>query len=292
MRKFAAMLITALLCAALLCGCAPGVVDVYKYEDAQLYTPGGTELDGGVSSLDIDWLSGEVLIERHAGQGIIVAEESDAPLSEELQLHWRLNDGRLCVRYIRSGAQSNGFLNKRLRVSLPEGLALEEIAVNGVSAAVRAESLAAGRVEINSVSGGVRLLDCAVADSLALRSTSGGLEARLTGRVETAALNSVSGPVSLEAGGVGAFEAHTTSGGITLSAGEAPASLEAGSVSGGVRLILPVGAGFTLRYGSVSGNLSSALPLSAAEGGLVCGDGVAAYSVSTTSGGLVIEARE
>lgn len=80
------------------------------------------------------------------------------------------------------------------------------------------------------------------------------------------------------------MEIALVSGDVSLTA-EAN-NLKVKTVSGNVALTLPRNAGCTLRFSSISGDFTSALPISASGKKYLLGDGQSAFSIDTTSGDL------
>ena len=100
-----------------------------------------------------------------------------------------------------------------------------------------------------------------VCGELAFRSASGDLE----GRNVTAAVlaQTSSGDVSLS-GDICALKAASASGDLELDTQSFPQSLELSTKSGDCTVHIPDNDGFVLRYSTVSGELSSSFPLTAA----------------------------
>ena len=82
------------------------------------------------------------------------------------------------------------------------------------------------------------------------------------------------------------MEIALVSGDVSLTA-EAN-NLKVKTVSGNVALTLPRNAGCTLRFSSISGDFTSALPISASGKTYLLGDGQSEFSIDTTSGDLDI----
>lgn len=80
------------------------------------------------------------------------------------------------------------------------------------------------------------------------------------------------------------MEIALVSGDVSLTA-EAN-NLKVKTVSGNVALTLPRNAGCTLRFSSISGDFTSALPISASGKTYLLGDGQSEFSIDTTSGDL------
>ena len=54
-----------------------------NFANADQYTAGDTEISSAVENLDIEWTSGAVNLEYHAGSGVTVSETANRTLSED-----------------------------------------------------------------------------------------------------------------------------------------------------------------------------------------------------------------
>lgn len=157
-----------------------------------------------------------------------------------------------------------------LNVQVPRGVSLE---VNVVSAPLSIDGLDGGAIEVNSVSGRVRIN--ARTPSLQVDSVSGSIEQ--AGEARTANLQTVSGDILAPALGdeaslqtvSGQVQAHgaqwrkfklsTVSGDVDVTGGlAADGSLDIDSMSGDVQLTLPADVSTTIHASSFSGDLRSA----------------------------------
>ena len=127
-----------------------------NFANADQYTAGDTEISSAVENLDIEWTSGAVNLEYHAGSGVTVSETANRTLSEDEKLRWWMDGNTLRVRYCKSGLNIHFNLNKVLTVSLPEGTALKKSNIDVTSADVNVPKLAADEVRFDSTSGNVK----------------------------------------------------------------------------------------------------------------------------------------
>ena len=93
MKKLVTLLLLCTMAAAL-CGCSGGMV----YSDAEKYTAGGAELSGAVERLEIDWVSGSVVIRYHDEDTVLIEESTMAAQSAESLVHWWLDGTTLRVK--------------------------------------------------------------------------------------------------------------------------------------------------------------------------------------------------
>lgn len=140
-------------------------------------------------------------------------------------------------------------------------LEADNVSIKTTSGDIELDSLEISRrLEVNTASGDLSLTG-GVCGELAFRSASGDLE----GRNVTAAVlaQTSSGDVSLS-GDIRALKAASASGDLELDTQSFPRSLELSTKSGDCAVHIPDNDGFVLRYSTVSGELSSSFPLTAA----------------------------
>ncbi len=294
------------------------------YANAQAYTAGGTTLTDLPRSLEIDWLDGRVRIAWHAEQTVEIRETSRKPIPGNLEVRWWMDGETLRIRYAQSGASTfMKDLDKELTVTLPEGLALQNVRISGTSADVDIPSLTADSLRLDSTSGDIRFT--AAAGQAAVDTTSGGVQGTVTGaskigisttsggiglvqngRTDSISLHSTSGGVALQMEDAGDAVVSTTSGGIavqadsvdrlrlTTTSGGAAVQLAAfrdlaiDCTSGDVTAALPAEPGFSGKISTTSGSVTCDLPLSCDGNTYSCGDGSGKISINTTSGNVRI----
>ncbi len=235
------------------------------YEDSDKYAAGDATISEPVRNLDLVWISGGVKIAYHPENTILLSESANRSLSEENSMRWYLDGDTLRIRYAASG-KLNFFnfrnVNKQLTLTLPEDFRGQRIQFDLTSANLTAPFLATQEMEITLVSGDVSLT--AEANHL---------------KVET-----VSGKQRLNVSVAKGLELSS----VSLTIPQLPETCAIETVSGDVALTLPRNAGCTLRFSSISGDLTSALPISASDKKYMLGDGQSEFSIDTTSGDLDI----
>jgi DUF4097 and DUF4098 domain-containing protein YvlB len=214
-------------------------------------------------------------------------------------------DGVVRVRADQSGCLWLCWSDVRYRVSLPAG---DAVTVRTTSGDVRVAG--AGATTVTTVSGDVRLAD--LHGPLSVVTTSGDVEQErsttqpaevrttsgditLDGVSGAVAARSISGDITIRGGRDATLTAETTSGDIRYEGSLALAGdNRISTVSGGVTLRLPEESGFTLRGRTVSGEISSELPLQNEQRGRgllsgTAGAGGPSLQIETTSGDVQIE---
>lgn len=305
---FVAALAVMALLAVILVGCGSRLTMTYANE--KQYSAGSGEVPASVRELDVDWSSGAVRVETHAGSTVRIAEHSSRSLPEELQVHWWLDGATLRIRFCASGQRLSlpDTAKKELTVSLPQELALESLTVDTAAADVTVAeayadvlrvstasgdmelSCAAKQIELNSASGSMALLASGSCESLAAHSASGRIKAGLDS-VEMLKCGSASGSIEIDAAAADFVYAESTSGKIVLALDKLAHEGKVDSTSGKVTLQLPQDAGFTAKIRSNSGELHSDFAMKYDGESYVCGDGRTMLTIETTSGDIALRSR-
>ncbi len=171
-------------------------------------------------------------------------------------------------------------------VKVPRGCSLK---VRGVSNSVVVQGLT-GDFDFNTVSGDLTLRD--LTGPLRINSVSGDVSgAGVSGALR---VDTVSGNVKLDSSNLTSVSAKTVSGNLSLQTTLADGSYKFNSVSGDVRVSLPADARCSAELHTISGNLSSAFPVSSTSRGpasqtlTVQGGGVK-VSLDSVSGDLRLD---
>ena len=227
-----------------------GNLKTYKYADSDEYVAGGTHISDAVKDIEINWVAGKVNIVTYDGDDIVLSEESNRTISEKNKMRWQLDGKTLRVQYAQSGLFRVNNISKDLTVKLPKSLSLDDVDITVVSASVDAEILDADKLKIVTVSGAVT--------------------------VDGERINEV--------------KADAVSGSMLLRFERAPEKIDAESVSGNVKIVLPEDAGFKAEFDSVSGSMNSAFSMDrTGDDEYTCGDERCEIDVDTVSGGLVLD---
>lgn len=245
MKKSTVILLLIAVC-LLLCCCS---VNSYRYADSRRYTAGGANVNGRVESIDLSWIDGSVTVAYHKGDDVRLSEQCSRRLDREDELHWWLDGNTLYVKYAESGVRLAANLNKHLTVLLPEGMTLDKLMINTVSAEVDAEEITADMVDINTVSGDVK------ADVERVKS----------------------------------MKVNTVSGGVTLRFDREAEKLGVNTVSGNVEIALPANADVTATVETVSGNVNGDLPMIRDGNDYTLGNGRYDINVDTVSGNVRVD---
>jgi len=222
-------------------GCSFGLNAVIRYDNAEKYTASANGTLDSVSSLDVEWLSGRVLISSHNGENVVFSEERPGGETNDdyMLRYWLDETNTLRIRFAKSGTRIKNNYKKDLTILLPLHTELQSFQLETVSADANIVSVWANDCEIETVSGDV---SCRYA------------------HIEWKAnFQSVSGDVVIEDTEIScATEIETVSGDILTKFKTLPPTLSAETVSGDIKFCFP-DTGFTVTYSTVSGNFYTEL---------------------------------
>lgn len=328
MRKITGILILAALLLASFCGCTlenKPVLSAIGGGDTG-YNVGSGEVADKIEKIDIDWASGMLTLRRDKGNTIRIDEPSEH-LEDWQRVHWRVDGTTLHILFDQPSAVD--FLNlkwgsvKKLTVTVPESLLLDEYAVSAASAEIsgsaEAKTLtvdtASGRVKLDCVSDDLRVgtasggveLNCTAAH-ISVETASGAVVLRHSGEAKRVELDTASGKMEAVLGTVAELDAETSSGNVHISAdsvtkadvdtssgkvtmelGGAPDELEIETASGDVNLTLPKDADFTAEIDTASGKFDCGFAVVMQGDTYICGDGSGKLNIDTASGDITIK---
>lgn len=147
----------------------------------------------GVSSLNLAWIAGIVEIVPVSGDEIKISETCENPLDDETALCWRVENGRLEIKY---SARRDELPVKYLRIELPETVEFEDVAVDMTTSSISAEGMTMEKLSVSSVSGNVIFRNCTVGTVVA-ETVSGEVQIGMRNADAKLKINTVSGNVSL-----------------------------------------------------------------------------------------------
>lgn len=303
----------------------------YKYSDSDKYNTGNTAITreqlNGIDTLDINWIDGNVEIVSYDGDAVELFESSDKMLDDDTVMRWRVHDGKIRVKYYKSGwkfglfGKSASNLKKKLTVKVPAEM-IAEIKVETVSANVSLDlQYNISEVDIETVSGDIRLNGIQTKntseDEIDVKTTSGRIELcgcsssklkceSTSGNIiadgifdNESKFSTVSGKLELS-GIFKKLRCSTVSGNINLKYGGddlesykecfgALGECSIDTVSGTVRLICAeFPFGFVADMDTVSGGFSSDFATSAANNKYTYGQGEFEIDFESVSGSLKI----
>jgi DUF4097 and DUF4098 domain-containing protein YvlB len=203
--------------------------------------------------------------------------------SRVLEVRSRTHDGTSGLRGLKSVIRHSNWFDfggsdPDVHIALPEGSSIEVATASGETEVIG--NLA--KASVTTASGGVRVND--EVGSLDMKTASGDVR---TGTVrESLTCHSASGNVRCE--GAGAKTKIRTASGTVRVTAEVPSEISIQTVSGNVNVTVARGLEVDVDATSISGRLSSTMPLDSAEGGPSSGD-VVSISAKTVSGNVTID---
>lgn len=284
-----------LLC-AFLCVCFCGILcffaackNNYNYADGDSYNVGdGTAED--VTSIELDWIDGEVIVGYYDGSGVKLSEKvTRGKESDKLKLRWKVQDGTLVVKYCASGMYNSIEQGKKtLTLSLPESFRAQNVVVNLAAASLKTAVIKADEISVNSASGNVNLWASDVT-KVNVSTASATIDLVTHGRCGNIDLNSTSGAITLNSDGADDINANSMSGRIVANV-KSVENINLANMSGSVDLRLPTDVGMTAKINSTSGKISVGFDCKTDGGTYVRGDGKINATITTVSGRIDVDA--
>ncbi|MCM1367789.1 MAG: DUF4097 domain-containing protein [Roseburia sp.] len=270
MKKLSGILLSAVLAMGACAGLTGCSLNSYTYSRAGDYSVGASEFSAAdISSIDIDWVSGEVNVVYADVENIAIAESATrGDITSDFTMRYLAENGELKIKYARSGKWRFGKLQKTLTVTLPTTVELEKLSVDTASADFDADMLVCKNANIDTASGDVAI---------------GG------GRIAELSIDTASGEADIRLDSADRVEADTASGDVDIVLCSAPTSIDIDTASGDVLIKLPDDVGFTLEYGTASGRLDTEFSVTQSKDTYVCGDGAVRIIADTASGDLTLK---
>jgi len=251
-----------------------------------------------ISSLNINWVAGEVTVIPHDGDEIILTEFAQRTLSDYERFRVNTDGGSLTVRFRERGNVINNMPSKNLEILVPRELSedLSRLALNTTSGSVKIEGFEAITVNISTVSARVDIMNI-VSQHIDINTTSGAITAAsiragvldtstVSGSTElsdslvtTLNISTTSGRINA-AGELDRVDVNTVSGSTTIRSLIVPGRINISSISGGTTVYIPHPGEISVSHTAVSGRFSSEVP--------VLMQSNASYSFSSVSGNTSI----
>ena len=219
MKKVVIGLLLCSLVIAMLSGCRVNIsirtndtLTGETYPNAEKYQTGAFTYNAAdIKAVEVYWRSGEVEITESDNSELHV-KESGGELSEDIAMHYLLDDGVLRIRFCKSGAKIQvNAADKHLSLEVPKGI---DLSVHMTSALVTADSLDQNNVLIAALSGSTEL-GTVTADTIDLSSSSGSICAASLS-AQSLKCSASSGSVDIGVVSVETLDCSTSSGGVTM----------------------------------------------------------------------------
>lgn len=204
-----------------------------------------------ITKIDIEWLSGSVLIQGYEGTSVQFGDDYSGNQAKYMMTYDAKNE-RLTISY------ADGFsllaLNlpeKNLTVLVPQGL-IRELDITTASADVTVENAQITDVEVETASGEIHLQNLTARDVSATSASGDVTGSDLTATELSAELVSGKGSFS---GDFQEVDTESVSGDVLIVAAELPRQMDCSSVSGGIEVQLSPSQTVTVSLESISGDL-------------------------------------
>lgn len=223
----------------------------------------------GIRELEIEWVSGNILIQSGDVAEIQISESGVTDADYVMQV--RQKEEKLRIAFAQ-GTQSflglgiQGELSKDLTVVVPASWACEDLEIDVASAKVEIQGLTVRDLEFNGASGECNFTDCTV-DSLDVNTASG--DVYFTGRLRD-------------------FDCEAASASVYAKLSNVPEEMDLETMSGLMDITLPEDAGFTVSMESMKASFSSEFDTTTQGNRYVCGNGQCKISVESMSGEVIL----
>lgn len=264
----------------------------FYYDHAAKYTAGNASFSADtIDALDVDWFSGEVLVEfgDSSESEVSVSETANKKTDEDTSLHYWLDGTTLKIKFAASGKLNLSGIEKTLKVTLPRQKTLLHLSISGGAANVNVKNARADKLTVSAVAGSIELSGMRVSNKASISSTSGNISGSAMTACDTLNISSTSGSISFSTEArVRSLGVETTSGNIRLSNLNPAKKAEVETVSGNVELDFLDNSGFSVAYNTVSGKFSTDFKMYLSGDKYVYGTPNSDFSVKTAAGNLTI----
>lgn len=223
----------------------------------------------GIRELEINWVSGNILIQTADVTEIQISESGAANADCEMQVQTK--GEKLSIAYAKGTEKFLGFgfhgeLSKDLTITVPQNWECQDLEIDVASATVDIQNLTAWDLEFNGASGECKFTDCTV-DSLDVNTASG--DVYFTGRLRD-------------------FDCEAASASIYADLSVVPEEMDLETMSGLMDITLPEDAGFTVSMESMKASFSSEFETTTQGNRYICGNGQCKISVESMSGEVIL----
>lgn len=223
-----------------------------------------------VQEIEIEWVAGDILIQPHDTDTIVVKE--DGNFDAKYAMVYSCREGELKIKFCEEGVakyfgvNTRNDLSKDLTIYVPRDWVCESLELDVAAARVEINDMTIQEVDFDGASGTCEFEHCTVQE-LDIDTASGDI--RFVGNLDMLDCDAASASVYAVL--------HNT-----------PSRLDLDSMSGDLDLSLPADAGFSLSMDAMSSDFSSDFETSMKNGNYVCGDGRCRINVDCLSSDVAI----
>ncbi len=290
MLKIKIFLITVLGVAmmGLLTGCSFGMRTSYVYANGDQYVAGDREISEKIDTLDIDYVSGDVMLETSSSDKIVIRETSLKELDDKRKVHTWVEGSVLHVRYCASARKLDlNRLGKKLTIELPSDMELGDIDLKVASGDVKA-NCGAGNINVHSASGNISFVQKGNSSDIELSTASGDVDFKAE-NADKITVSAASGNIDIYALDAKEVESATSSGETNVSFARVPKTSNISGTSGDITIYLPENPDVTASFKATTGDITYKQAFTKSEGIYVCGNGSNEMNAHTVSGDISIE---
>lgn len=264
----------------------------FSNDEIDKMSTGNAEFDKNeIKSIDINWTSGTVEIKNGNTDKVEISENVSYDKNSDNAMRWSLDDGKLKIYDSKNAFGFHWFSfsmsPKKLTVTLPESISLDEFDISSASAEFTAECINADTLDIETASGTIKV-DSFEGNKADINTASGTVDFTAVS-AEDIDVETVSGECTVT-GKIEKLNVSGVSSVLNLIVGKNNSEINAETVSGNVNIRTNCDqSGFTANYSSVSGDFSSDFAGTNKNGKFVYGSGKADYNISTVSGNIDIQ---
>jgi lia operon protein LiaG len=264
----------------------------FSNDEIDKMSTGNAEFDKNeVKSIDINWTSGTVEIKNGNTDKVEISENVSYDKNSDNAMRWSLDDGKLKIYDSKNAFGFHWFSfsmsPKKLTVTLPESISLDEFDISSASAEFTAECINADTLDIETASGTIKV-DSFEGNKADINTASGTVDFTAVS-AEDVDVETVSGECTVT-GKIEKLNVSGVSSVLNLIVGKNNSEINAETVSGNVNIRTNCDqSGFTANYSSVSDDFSSDFAGTNKNGKFVYGSGKADYNISTVSGNIDIQ---
>ena len=305
MNKIGASVIITVLAVTTLCGCKditiPGKTmssfnsnqfhgGSYNYDELTNSVIGGGEVaSSGIDTLNVDWVAGQIDL-TYDDIDVIKIEETGKINNDDEKLRYAVNGNKLNIWYCKSGISTaiTSLGGKALKVTVPNNIEFENITVDTVSAPLYFSDIEAGSFDFDGVSGGIEGNNLKAAKDIDIDTVSG--EVKLSGKcdAENIFFDTTSGNFEVKNLAVNEkFNMDSVSGSIKANLMNS-FDMELNSTSGSMNITIPKDGSFKVNLDSVSGDVELDMKAQIKGETYIIGDGEHMIEADTVSGGINI----
>jgi len=222
-----------------------------------------------VREIEIEWVAGDILIQPHDTDTIMVKE--DGVIDAKYAMVLRCHDGELKIKFCEDSASKIGInnlnnLSKDLTIYVPRDWVCESLEIDAASAKVEVNDMIIREVDFDGASGACEFENCIV-DEIDIDTASG--DVRFIGELNI-------------------LDCDAASASVFAVLNKTPSRLDMDSMSGDLDITLPADAGFTLSMDALNSDFTSDFETTIKNGNYVCGDGRCRINMDAMSGDVII----